>query len=106
MKQLHAAEAGWDNTTKTVGVEVKECKISEAAKLWRKITSNVGMIKVNAGNHSDFGVGRRGSTVDSHIRANIRAIPVGSEVKGVRKYGRLPSLQSNVGFTKPWVLKP
>lgn len=83
MKQLHAAKAGGNNTTEAVGVKVKECKIGEAAKLWREIASNVGVIEVYAGDNSDFGIGRRGSTVDSHVRADIRAIPVGCEVERV-----------------------
>ena len=84
MKQLHAPKDGGNNTTKMIRVKVKECKINEVTKLWREIASNVNVIKVNTNDNLDFGIGLRGSTIDSHVRADIRAIPVGCKVKWVR----------------------
>lgn len=104
-QQLHVAEGGGHATAEAVGVEVEESKMPQEAKLPRQESSNVGMVKIDTGYHSEGRIGWKGSAEDTLVGADIGAVPVGSEVEWVRVDGLFPCLQGNVGFPEPPVLE-
>lgn len=63
------------------------------------------MVEINTSNHPEFRVCRRRSTVDTHVRADMRTIPGGCEVKRVGENGLFPGLESNVGLANAGIFK-
>ena len=84
---------------------MEEGQIGEEAELGREVSGNVAVVEVNAGNHSEGSIGRRWSTEDSIVGADIWPYPVFGEVEGIREDGQLPCLEGNVGLLETWVLK-
>jgi hypothetical protein len=63
--------------TKPVGVDVKQCKIHQEAKLLWQVAGNITMVEINAGNCTDCLVVWSLRTENPLIVANLRPNPIG-----------------------------
>lgn len=102
-EEVEAAEGPGDDAAEAVGVDVKEGEVGEEAELVREVSGDVAMVKVDACDDDEVGVGGERGTVDGGVVADIGADPVGGEVLGIGEYGELPGLEGNVGVAEAGV---
>jgi hypothetical protein len=93
------------NSTKPVRVDVEQCKICHKPQFRRKETGNVSLVKINAGNNTQFGVIKRRCAKHTIIGAHIGTIPVAGGVEWVRVHSLFPGLEGNVCSLEPLVRK-
>ena len=84
---------------------MEQRKISEESKIFWQEAGYVSMVQIYPTHSGDARIIRGISTEHTLITADIRAKPCRGVVEGVREYGFLPSLESNVGTLQPLILK-
>lgn len=78
---------------------MEECEVGEETEFIGKVSSDVAMVEVNAGNDDERFVGRKRRTEDIGVAADVGSLPVAGEVLGVGEYGLLPCLEGDVGVS-------
>lgn len=99
------AETLRQRSTEAVGVDVEESKVGEETELFRQMASDVSMVQVDSGDRRDIMIILGRCAVHPLVIADIQAIPVRSEVLGVRKNHMLPRLKSCVSTENSRVWK-
>jgi len=103
MHKCEIHQALWDDTTKSIGVNVEKCNISQVPQLFWEVPSNVCMVKINASNHMQGRIIKGRSTIHSIVRANIFTNPIAGYVQRVRVNSLLPCLKSMMGLFEPFI---
>ena len=81
-----------NSSTKTISINVKKREIGQKTELFRQVSGDIAMIKIDTSDSIDLRIIKCGCTENIGVVANIRTYPINGAVTWIRKNSLFKSL--------------